>query len=179
MTAVAGLPTARLVLREFAADDWKAFQHVAADEAARRWGARSVTAAKAQAYVRQALVHQAEAERGVYEFAVCLKDGGTMIGEIDLGFAPGDRDGEVGFLIAKKHRNQGYAREALRALLRFAFGSLALERVYGYADEDNDPAAAAMAGAGMKLEERERVEDAATGAWRDALRFAAARASWR
>jgi RimJ/RimL family protein N-acetyltransferase len=173
------LAGAQVVLREFVEADWEAFRRVAEDEAARRWDRDTVTGERARAFVARAIAAQTNPRRSLYEFAVVLKDTGELVGECDLGFAPGDAEAEAGLVIARAHRRRGLGREALRLLLAFGFGPLALARVYAYVDEDNRPAAWTFESAGFALEERERVWDKNAERWRDARRYAATAAGRR
>ena len=81
----------------------------------------------------------------VFGFGLCsvvLKKTGEVIGW--CGLQPiGDEDSplgriELGYLIDQDYRRQGYACEACRAILDFAFNRLELDEVYAVIDEKNE-----------------------------------------
>ncbi len=81
----------------------------------------------------------------VFGFGLCsvvLKKTGEVIGW--CGLQPvGDEDSplgriELGYLIDQDYRRQGYAFEACRAILDFAFSRLELDEVYAVIDEKNE-----------------------------------------
>ena len=81
-------------------------------------------------------------------FAVTLKDGGALIGDMVLLFR--DREagqGEIGFSINPVHAGRGYATEAAVAVINLGFGHFNLHRIYGRWDARNEPSLAADAAA--------------------------------
>ena len=81
----------------------------------------------------------------VFGFGLCsvvLRKTGEVIGW--CGLQPiGDEDSplgriELGYLIDQDYRRQGYAFEACRAILDFAFNRLELDEVYAVIDEKNE-----------------------------------------
>ena len=76
-------------------------------------------------------------------FAIILKDTGKIIGSIGLfpstvkELSMGEKDLEVGYWIGRGYWGNGYAPEAVRTLLSFAFLNLGAERVWCGAFEGN------------------------------------------
>lgn len=62
------------------------------------------------------------------------------------------RQGTVGYSIARQHQGQGYATEALGALLRFAFSELKMHRVVASLDPRNAPSYRVLERLGMRRE---------------------------
>ena len=65
-----------------------------------------------------------------YAWAVCLRDGGKMIGT--CGFTKLDAKnmcGEIGYVINPAYRGKGYAAEAAKKVMEFGFDDLALQRI--------------------------------------------------
>ncbi len=63
-------------------------------------------------------------------WAVALAPDGPAIGECDLNTIDRQhRRAEVGYLFARAYWGQGYAAEATRAVIAYAFGALGLERL--------------------------------------------------
>lgn len=71
---------------------------------------------------------------GPLVYPVLLKDG-TNIGYVQL--VPLEEDVEVGYHIAKEFTGNGYASEALKALLQFAKAEKKLGKVYGICVSEN------------------------------------------
>ena len=57
---------------------------------------------------------------------------GTVLGFVLIGFEPGDREPELGWLLLPQARGQGYATEAAAALRDHAFTALGLDRLVSY-----------------------------------------------
>ncbi|MFD5729325.1 MULTISPECIES: GNAT family N-acetyltransferase [unclassified Streptomyces] len=86
---------------------------------------------------------------GSYE--IRLRADGVVIGGIGFHAAPDERRGvTIGYGLVESARGQGYASEALRALLRFA-REQGVVRVRGDADTDNIASQRVMTAAGMRL----------------------------
>ncbi|MFJ7625309.1 GNAT family N-acetyltransferase [Streptomyces sp. NPDC097595] len=84
-------------------------------------------------------------------YEIRLRADGLVVGGIGFHGAPDDRGGvTVGYGLVESVRGQGYASEALRALLRFA-REQGVARVRGDADADNIPSQRVMTAAGMRL----------------------------
>lgn len=80
--------------------------------------------------------HAGERHRGeAFRFAIIL--GETLIGCVDVDEIEGG-NGELGFWFHPAHWGHGYAGEAARAVLRFAFDRLGLEKLATTHAVDND-----------------------------------------
>lgn len=90
-----------------------------------------------------AYIHTVYPVFGIGLCSVVLRDTGEVIGW--CGLQPiGDEDTpmgriELGYLIGRQWRGRGYACEACRAILDFAFRRLGLDEVYAQIDERNEP----------------------------------------
>ncbi len=88
-----------------------------------------------------------------YDWAVCLKDSGKMIGT--CGFTKLDAKnmcGEIGYVISPAYRGNGYAAEAARKVLEFGFEDLALQRIEARYMIGNEASRRVMAKLKMKFE---------------------------
>ena len=75
-----------------------------------------------------------EKEEGPLVYPALLKDG-TNIGYVQL--VPVDEGFEVGYHIAKEYTGNGYATEALKALLEYTAKVKKLDRIYGICLSEN------------------------------------------
>ena len=90
--------------------------------------------------------------RAGFVFLVFLKNG-TFIGSVGLHdidwFVP---KMEIGFWLRSSARGQGYAQEAVSAVVDFAFDQLRARRVEARTDEDNHACRATCISAALQLE---------------------------
>ena len=164
--------TPHLLIDEFTRGDAEAFCQIALEtEVAMHWAEEKVSKESAEAFLRQAGSRRNEKDRSIYELAIRLKPQAQLIGECELGFFPGEREAELGFFIGRKHRARGYATEALRGILAFGFDELALNRIFAYADVDNQAAAGTMKKAGLRRLGVERLHNPKRGEWHDGALF--------
>ncbi|MCB0159801.1 MAG: GNAT family N-acetyltransferase [Caldilineaceae bacterium] len=91
---------------------------------------------------------------------------GALIGRVGL-FAIdwSRREGELGILIGRDHWGKGYGRDAVLLLLRHAFSTLSLQRVYLSTATDNVRAQRAFAACGFQITGPGRRYLPATGTW--------------
>lgn len=90
----------------------------------------------------------------VYEFAITLKkENGKMIGNCGLYMDDEKRaTAMLGWYIHRDYWNQGYATEAVKALLKFGFEDLELHRIHAECNTDNIASARVMEKVGMRRE---------------------------
>ena len=91
---------------------------------------------------------------GWVQFTVEARDGG-IVG--DVGLSPADGEAgviKVGYTIDPRFQSRGYATEAVKALVDYAFASLEADVVRAYAGAENTPSIRVMEKVGMRLRER-------------------------
>ena len=134
------LETPRLVLREYRADDVDAVLAYAGDAtvmhgqsqhpATREQVARNLAQLDAQ--------RLREPCRLRYELAIVRKDEDRPIGWLPLLLSDAEHpDAEVGWTLVQGAWGQGFATEAARAVLPFAFETLRLHRVWARCQREN------------------------------------------
>ena len=114
-----------------------------------------------------------------YQFALEERAGAALVG--DLAFkvnASEPREAEVGFTLAPAYQGMGYATEALRGLLGYAFGTLMLHRTMAVTDALNAPAAALLERVGMRREAHFHENVFFKGAWGSEFVFAMLDHEW-
>lgn len=104
-----------------------------------------------------------------------------MIGNIGLlNLDSRIRSCEVGIFIGEKSLwNQGYGTEAMQLILRHAFNTLNLNRVFLRVHETNPRAVRAYEKAGFVLEGRERQGQYSNGQYYDVLHMSVLRSEWK
>src|SRR5690242_3488426 len=119
VTAFAPLETPRLVLRRIRPADGRAIHRYMADPAVTRWLPEGcLDAAQAQAFARK------NAGRSAKAVAVIERASGELVGHMPFHPWFGPATNEVGWVFAADRQGRGYATEAARALMDFAFVTL-------------------------------------------------------
>ncbi len=112
--------------------------------------------------------------------AVELRETKTVIGEVLLKWASAlDRQGEVGFALARDQHGRGYASEATSALVRVGFDELGLHRISAVCIEENDASAGLLRRLGFSLQGRLVDNVLFKGRWATQLIFALTEDAWR
>ena len=114
-----------------------------------------------------------------YQIALASVADGELVGDLALKVdADEPREAEVGFTLAPARQGQGYAAEALTALLDWAFPTLVLHRVVAITDALNAPAAALLERVGFRREAHFVDNVFFKGAWGSELLFALLEREW-
>jgi aminoglycoside 6'-N-acetyltransferase len=88
-----------------------------------------------------------------FQFAVALTATGSLIGDCYLHPTQHDpSEAELGFTFARAYQGVGYASEAVRCVLDYAFSQLALRRVTAITDVQNVSAQRLLLRLGFRLE---------------------------
>jgi len=143
------LRTSRLLLRPFTNDDIPVLVPlIGAREVAAT--TRSIphpyTTADAEKYIAEG------GKNGEINLAIVRQSDGQLIGGGILRPEQKDLNAEVGYWIAVPFWRNGYASEAARALLEYAFGTLKLHRVYAFHSSNNPASGQVLKKLGMKHE---------------------------
>jgi RimJ/RimL family protein N-acetyltransferase len=159
--------TQRLIIREYVETDVPHVQRNVGDPA--YWNHHATeppTPERLEALIVWAIQEQKLAPRLNYYLAVTTKDSATLIGEAVLRIAdPQNRQGEIGFGVARSHWRLGYATEMAQALLRIGFGPLGLHRLFAQCAPENAPSIRVMQKLGMAREGILRDIGHARGRW--------------
>jgi len=149
------LESPRLRLRRFRPGDAEALARYRSDpEVARLQSWESPYALDEAARFIETLVRLSPGKPGAwFQFAVTLIGGGPLIGDCALRTTRADpRQAELGFTFATPYQRQGYASEAVRAVLAYAFTTLAMHRVFAITDVRNHPAQRLLERTGFRRE---------------------------
>lgn len=171
----------RLILRDFAEGDWKqvlAYQQNPLYLRYNQWTSR--TAEEVRGFVQMFLDQQQQSPRIKFQFAVTLKSTGQLIGNCGVRRnSPEIGEADMGYELDPVHWGKGYATESARAVLRFGFSELNLQRITAWCVADNVGSARVLEKLGMRLEERVRNHQYFKGRWWDRLSYAISYEEWR
>jgi [ribosomal protein S5]-alanine N-acetyltransferase len=111
------------------------------------------TADSIAALVSSSIQNQDQNPRTVYFLAVTDKRSRQLVGDAGLYIRSiRSRQGEIGWGVVSSHTGQGLATEIGRALLRLAFDTLGLHRVFAQCHVENYASRRIMAKLGMREE---------------------------
>lgn len=145
------LPTRRLLVRRFTSADLSDFLAYQADPRVREYlPGEPMDAEKAARYLESQAVLD-EAETGQWHaYAVQHVASGTVIGDVGV-YLVSSVEGDIGFQFNPAFQGQGYAIEAMTALVELLFGSRGLERLTAGCDEGNRASRALLERLGLRL----------------------------
>ena len=173
------LRTARLVLRDFRSDDFDDVLAYGSDpEVVRFMFFDPRDAAGTRAYLEHMLASQREEPRRTFELAVERDGDGRVIGACDLTLE-GEREADLGYILAREAWGRGHASEIARALVRAGFEQLGLERIFAVCAVGHAASARVLEKAGLRHEATLRGFKQARGRSWDVERYAIIRAQWR
>jgi ribosomal-protein-alanine N-acetyltransferase len=147
------LTTERLILRPYTLDDAPELQRLIGE----RDVARTLMSVPhpypdgaAEEFIN---AHPERAEKGQYQFAITHWKEGYLIG--GTGFNDVDREAgraEIGYWIARPYWGNGYGTEAARAMVKFGFEVMNLNRIHAAHFSNNPASGRIMRKIGMKYE---------------------------
>jgi RimJ/RimL family protein N-acetyltransferase len=173
--------TPRLRARAFRQADLEAFVAYRADPDVERYQSWSdYTLEDGQALIDSMRGLEPGVPGRWFQFALEDRADATLVGDLALKVDENEpREAEVGFSLAPARQGQGYATEALVALLHYAFETLELHRVVAVTDALNAPAAALLGRVGMRREGHFVENVFFKGAWGSEFLFAMLAREWR
>jgi RimJ/RimL family protein N-acetyltransferase len=132
------LETPRLRLRRFRGSDLDAYAEMSADAEVMKYIGTGVTFNRNEAWrsIASMLGHWQLLGYGMW--AVERKDSGAFVGRAGFLDPPGWPGFEVGWVLGRAHWGHGFATEAARATLDYAFDVLKRERVISLIREGNE-----------------------------------------
>lgn len=169
------LETERLILRRFTIDDAEAmFQNWASDPEVTRFMPYDtcITLKQTQSRINEWLDYFNKTERSDV-FAIILKDSGEPIGTIDYAETDPEVEAiEVGYQLGKHWWGNGYAAEALKALIKYCFEECGFKRIWAMYNSLNSNSGTVMRKAGMQYEGTFRKDRMRKGELRDSVQYA-------
>ena len=175
------LTTRRLVIRRFASGDADALAAYRSDAEVARYQDWQCPYPVSEARSFIASLHDlAPGTPGTwFQFAVGLASSGALIGDVAIRTSRADaRQAELGFTLAAAHQGHGYATEAVRTVVQYAFAKLAMHRVFSRTDARNLRAQRLLERLGFRREGELRESTWFKGAWATDLLYAQLESEW-
>ena len=172
------LATDRLVLRELVEADAARFFAIETAPGVSRYLTRIYEREdQALEYIRGIMVEAHEVPRLAFDFAVTR--GGEMIGRCGMKRDDGQpADAMIWYVFDPAHHGHGYATEAARALMAYAFEELKLHRVWADVDPRNPASLRVCERLGMRKEAHHIENVFIRDEWCDTVIYAVLRREW-
>jgi RimJ/RimL family protein N-acetyltransferase len=173
------IPALRVVLRHLTEDDVDAlFAIFSNPEVMRYWSTLPMTDRR-EALDLLEHVHGSFRRGTLFQWGVARRGDDLVIGTCTLfNFETDNRRAEIGYALGREHWGQGYMREALEALLGYAFGELDLQRLEADVDPRNSSSIRSLERLGFQREGYLRERWRVGGDVQDALFFGLLRREW-
>lgn len=170
----------RISLRWISRDDVDALYRIFSNEEVMRyWSTPPLTDRDAAVDLLQD-IHDGFGRQSMLKWGIALRPDNALIGTTTLyNLDLGNRRAEMGYALSRDHWRRGYMREALQALLTYAFEVLDLRRIEADVDPRNTASIQTLERLGFQREGflRERWE--VNGEIQDALFYGLIRREWK
>ena len=114
-----------------------------------------------------------------YQFIAERREDGLLIGDVGVGFGvPGERQVELGYRILPQFQGQGYAREAVAAMIDYLIAQHRIHRFVGVVATLNAASIALLRSLGFRREGHFRQSFLCHGEWLDDDYFALLASEW-
>jgi RimJ/RimL family protein N-acetyltransferase len=172
------METERLVVRRFVTGDAPAFAAYRSDPDVARYQSWTAPVSIVDA-TRQVALFSAARENapGWFQYAVELRTGGVLIGDIGVGRHENGMQADLGFTLARPYQGRGYATEAVRCVLNRLFTN-GIRRVSAECDARNTASARLLERLGFRHEGLRRQHTWIKGEWTDDLLFGLLAQDW-
>jgi RimJ/RimL family protein N-acetyltransferase len=115
-----------------------------------------------------------------YDFGIADNGSDEIAGMIGLrNINRQDKNAELGYWVGKPYQGRGYAAEAIRLILKFAFKELRLVRVYAVVHQRNVPSIKVLEKAGFMREGTWRKASFMGGRWSDVYAYGILKEEYR
>lgn len=170
------LTTDRLVLRQFLPADAPTIQRLggAPEVAAGTFLPHPYADGMAEEWIASQQASYAQGQQIVF----ALTRTGALIGAMGLMVDWTHQHAQLGYWIGVPYWNQGYATEAARAVLRFGFADLGLQRIWAPHFAGNLASGRVMQKIGMRYEGCQRAHYCHQGRFVDAVLYGILRDEW-
>jgi ribosomal-protein-alanine N-acetyltransferase len=146
------LETDRLHLRPVAADDFARFTALYGDPEVMRFIGRRGALTPAEVRERLDFMIDHWRRHGFGMWSLFHKPDGAFVGRCGMRYMDDTTEVELGYTLARRYWGQGFATEASRAAVSYAFGVLKVDRLVAIADPANAASVNVMKKLGMTFE---------------------------
>jgi RimJ/RimL family protein N-acetyltransferase len=174
------LETERLTLRPFEERDLDAFAAMHGTAESTQWLYNDPrTPDEARVHFDRKRRSSFEGDGDWLSCAVVERASGTLVADLAFQWVSVEhRTGEIGFIVAPAQKGKGFAPEAARALLDWAFGAGGFHRVIGRLEPRNTASARVLEKLGMRREAHFVENEWIKGEWQSELVYAILDREW-
>jgi RimJ/RimL family protein N-acetyltransferase len=175
------LETDRLSLRPFVDGDFEAMLAMRSDaEVARYLYGDPLSADETRNLLATKIATPSWTREGDWlTVAAVERASGATVGDVSLRWvSERDRTAEIGFIVHPRHHGKGFATEAARALVDWAFAPAGFHRVIGRAEARNAASARVLEKLGMRLEAHFVENEWVKGEWQSELVYSILEREW-
>jgi len=173
--------TARLTLRPFAPEDFDALHAMrGSPDVVRYLYEEPTSAGETREVLNRRIARTSWAKEGDWlAAAVVERESGVTVGDVALFWvSERDRTAEIGFIFDPRHQGKGFATEAARALVDWAFGTAGMHRVIGRTEARNIASNRVLEKLGLRLEANFVENEWVKGEWQSELVYAILDREW-
>ncbi|CAM4461058.1 GNAT family N-acetyltransferase [Paenibacillus typhae] len=129
----------RVLIRDFCENDREFFAELEGHELTSKFENNHPDAVQIEDDFNNALLHPANVPREHFKLMVCRAEDRTQLGIISIKLNWKDiREWEIGWALHPEYWRHGYATEAVRLLIGYAFKELNAHRIVAYANAANE-----------------------------------------
>lgn len=171
----------RLILRQFSAPDVDSFYlYRSSPEVAKFQSWENYQYHEAELFVRQQSRCLPDQPGTWFQFAIALAETNHLIGDCAMHtLFDESRIVEIGFTVAVEHQGNGYASEAVRALLNYVFKTLGKHKVIAFTDVRNEKSIRLLERVGMRREGHLLQNYMSKGQWVDEYQYSLLQSEWQ
>ncbi len=173
------LRTERLILRPWQDDDFDAFAEIHGDPEMARW---LLNEPRDEASVRKHFEVKKNGELHEEDdwMACGAWAGDQVVADISFHWVSAEqRTGEIGYMTNRRFQGQGYATEAARAILAWAFEEEGFHRIVGRIEPRNEASGRVLEKLGMRKEAHFVENEWIKGEWQSEAVYAILEREWQ
>lgn len=173
MSIYTPIETDRLILRDFNESDLDSvYKYLSDVDVCKYMVFDALNMEQSNEYLSFFIKIQSDQPRKYIKFAIIQKDSDELIGECGINIPDMEHEkGEIVYRLNKDHWGNGYATEAIKAIIEFGFGSLNLHRIEAWCDIRNKGSINVLEKAGMIREGCLREHMKIKGVWRSSYLY--------
>ncbi|MCO8271202.1 GNAT family N-acetyltransferase [Actinoplanes sp. TRM 88003] len=173
------IATERLVLRRFRPADAEPLAAYRSEPAVARYQSWDAPFPLLRAETAVANFIASDPDKaGWFQYAIERTEDRRLIGDVAVHLHDNLKQAEIGFTLAQEHQKQGYAFEAVTAVLDRLFRVQGLHKVTGECDARNTASAGLLERLGFTREGRLRQQTYIKGEWTDDLLYGLLSGEW-